>query len=174
MSEYFTLVEDSLWVHEVTRDVRTIRVFSTPIMVHSAITLPWHSRRVYIIVGDKRDWKTEEGSRTHELVHVRQISEMGAVAYLLAHIIARIKARNVYAWNESIEKEAYDAERVVLAQHSPYQIRIPTSDVTLSPFSNTDVLVGTVEDSNGVTKWYRKLDNTMYGLYYVEAVTNDK
>ena len=80
-----------------------------PLQAGNALTLPWPGKPVVLVRSRKR-WDTDEALRRHEECHVEQIHRMGAWRYLLEHVKARIRSRNMFAWSEPIEKECYDAE----------------------------------------------------------------
>lgn len=92
-------------------NVLNYRVITFPLFSRSALTLPIPFGGALILVGRKRDWLGDESLRRHELCHVAQIERMGTIKYLLVHIWARIKTRDIYAVNDPIEKECYDAGR---------------------------------------------------------------
>lgn len=77
----------------------------------NALTIPSSFNSALILVKDLRVWDMDVGLRAHELCHVKQIERWGAVAYVLRHIWARVKSRNIFAWSESVESECYEAER---------------------------------------------------------------
>ena len=72
---------------------------------HSALTLPLDKPTIFTC---KDHWKTWI---VHEEYHVKQIERMVRWKYLKAHIAARLRSRSIWAKNEPIEKEAYDAQK---------------------------------------------------------------
>ena len=85
--------------------MRRIRKVHVPFLPWLGLTLPFFGRTLIF------HRKTLMGQRTlrHELEHMRQLDRFGSARYLLTHIWARIRTRNLWGRGHWIEDEAYAA-----------------------------------------------------------------
>jgi hypothetical protein len=85
------------------------RLVNFPLQLGNALTIPWPGAPV-VLVRSRRQWDQDKGLRVHEECHVAQIHRMGSRRYIIEHLMARVRSRNIYAWSEPIEKECYDKQ----------------------------------------------------------------
>ena len=112
-----------LRLHGVADDrIKATRIFVFNRQKGGAITLPLPFLGPSILI--KSHWlvrgpdgELEDSDRLqllcHELCHVRQIQEWGALTYLRKQLFARIKTRSILAESAPEEKECYEVQQEV-------------------------------------------------------------
>ena len=114
--------------HDVgVRELKAVHIFVFDMQAGAAITLPIPILGPVILI--KRKWlvfddddELEDSARIrilrHELCHVRQILDWGALAYMRRQIWARVKTLNLYAETAPEESVCYTAQAKAAAHYS--------------------------------------------------------
>ena len=115
-------------MHDVgLRELKAAHIFVFDMQVGAAITLPFPIlgpviliKRKWLVFGD--DDELEDSARIriqrHELCHVRQILDWGALPYLRRQLWARVRTLNLYAKTTPEESVCYTAQARVAAHYS--------------------------------------------------------
>lgn len=109
------------------RELKAAHIFVFDMQAGAAITLPFPILGPVILI--KRKWlvfddddELEDSARIrilrHELCHVRQILDWGALAYMRRQLLARVKTLSLYAKTTPEESVCYTAQAKVAAHYS--------------------------------------------------------
>ena len=109
------------------RELKAAHIFVFELQAGAAITLPFPVLGPVILI--KRKWLVFDdddeladsariGILRHELCHVRQILDWGALAYMRRQLWARVKTLNLYAKSTPEESACYTAQARVAAHYS--------------------------------------------------------
>ena len=117
-----------LMIHGVaSRELQSAHIFVFNLELGAAITLPFPLLGPVILIKGRRlqydrDGELEDAPTLkvlrHELCHVGQILDWGGLPYLLRHILARVRSRNLFAKDQPEEEVCYCAERRVEDHYS--------------------------------------------------------
>jgi hypothetical protein len=118
----------TLAVHGVKpRELQAANILVFDFQLGGAITLPFPVLGPVILIksrwlrydgdGELEDAATLKVVR-HELCHVVQILDWGGLAYLVRHVMARIRSRNLFAKDQPEEKCCYRAGQRVEDHYS--------------------------------------------------------
>ena len=108
------------------RELNAAHIFVFDMQAGAAITLPFPILGPVILI--KRKWlvfddddELEDSAKLrilrHELCHVRQMLDWGALAYMRRQLWARVKTLNLYAKTTPEESVCYTAQAEVLAHY---------------------------------------------------------
>ncbi len=109
------------------RELKAAHIFVFDMQAGAAITLPFPILGPVILI--KRKWlvfndndELEDSARVrilrHELCHVRQILDWGALAYMRRQLWARLRTLNLYTKTTPEESVCYTAQAKVAAHYS--------------------------------------------------------
>ena len=123
-----SLSAQRLAVHGVeSRELQAASIFVFDFQLGAGITLPFPVLGPVILIRGRwlrydRDGELEDAATLkvlrHELCHIVQILDWGRFAYLVRHLMARIRSRNLFAEDQPEEECCYRAAQRVEDHYS--------------------------------------------------------